>query len=103
VYPQDLERLAGGVAGVHPGRLVAFGVYDEAAGTEDVVVVAEADTEDEAERQRLADAIRQRVTQGSDVALRLVRVVSPKWMIKTSSGKPARLACREKYLAEPEA
>ncbi len=100
VYPQDLERLAANATGVHPGRVVAFGVYDEEAGTEEVVVVAEADTEDEAERQRIGDEIRQRVTKGSDVALRRVEVVGPKWMIKTSSGKPARLACREKYLAE---
>jgi hypothetical protein len=63
-------------------------------------VVAEADTEDTAERERIADEIRQRVTKGSDVALRRVAVVGPKWMIKTSSGKPARLACRDKYLAE---
>jgi acyl-CoA synthetase (AMP-forming)/AMP-acid ligase II len=102
VYPQDLERLASGVAGVHPGRVVAFGIDDEEAGTEDVVVVAEADTEDETERQQIADAIRQRVTQGSDVALRRVQVVGPKWLIKTSSGKPARLACKEKYLLEVE-
>ena len=100
VYPQDLERLANGVAGVHPGRVVAFGIEDEEAGTEEVVVVAEADTEDDTERQWIADEIRRRVTQGSDVALRRVQVVGPKWMIKTSSGKPARLACREKYLLE---
>jgi len=103
VYPQDLERLASGVEGVHPGRVVAFGIDDEAAGTEEVVVVAEVETTDADERQRIGDAIRQRVTQGSDVALRRVRVVDPRWMIKTSSGKPARLACREKYLSEPDA
>jgi fatty-acyl-CoA synthase len=103
VYPQDLERLASGVEGVHPGRVVAFGIDDETAGTEEVVVVAEVETADPDERQRIGDAIRQRVTQGSDVALRRVRVVDPRWMIKTSSGKPARLACREKYLSEPDA
>jgi acyl-CoA synthetase (AMP-forming)/AMP-acid ligase II len=103
VYPQDLERLAADVPGVHPGRVVAFGIEDETAGTEEVVVVAEAETDAPEERQRIADAIRQRVTQGSDVALRRVRVVDARWLIKTSSGKPARLACREKYLSEPDA
>ncbi len=100
VYPQDLERLAGDVPGVHPGRVVAFGVFNEQAGTEDVVVVAEADTEQAEARQQIADAIRQRVNKGSDVALRMVKVVDPKWMVKTSSGKPARLACRDKYISE---
>ncbi len=102
VYPQDLERLAGEARGTHPGRVVAFGVYNEETGTEDVVVVAEAETNDADERQRLADEIRQRVTKGSDVALRRVKVVGPRWILKTSSGKPARLATRDKYLAEPD-
>lgn len=100
VYPQDLERLAGDVPGVHPGRVVAFGVYSEEAGTEDVVIVAEAETDNAGERQRIAEDIRQRINRGSDVALRRVEVVGAKWMVKTSSGKPARLACRDKYLAE---
>jgi len=102
VYPQDLERLAGEVPGVHPGRVVAFGVFDEDAGTEEVVIVAEADTEDDSERQRLADEIRQAVTRGSDVALRQAHVVGPQWLLKTSSGKIARLANRDKYLAAME-
>jgi acyl-CoA synthetase (AMP-forming)/AMP-acid ligase II len=100
IAPQDLERLAGQAPGVHPGRVVAFGVYDEQAGTEEVVVVAESDAESEDERQRVADAIRAAVTRGSDVALRRARVVGPRWLLKTSSGKIARAANRDKYLAE---
>jgi acyl-CoA synthetase (AMP-forming)/AMP-acid ligase II len=100
VYPQDIEQLACEAAGVHPGRTVAFGVFDDEAGTEEVVVVAEADAEDEGERERIADEIRRRVTRGSDVALRHVHVVGPRWLLKTSSGKIARGANREKYLAE---
>ena len=100
VYPQDLERLAGEVPGVHPGRVVAFGVVNSDAGTEDVVIVAEVDTTDENAREAISDAIRRHVTQSSDVALRQVRIVDPRWLLKTSSGKTARSANREKYLAE---
>ena len=50
--------------------------------------------------QRLSEEIRRRVTQGSDVALRQVRIVPQGWLLKTSSGKIARGANREKYLAE---
>ncbi len=100
VYPQDLERLAGNVPGIHPGRVVAFGVYDEEQGTEEVVLVAEADGADEAARQTLGDEVRQRITRGTDVTLRHAHIVGPKWLIKTSSGKIARAANREKYLAE---
>ena len=100
VYPQDLEMLVYEVDGVHPGRAVAFGIYDEQAGTEEVVVVAEADNLSLAEEQDLADRIRQHVTKNSAIALRYVHIVGPKWILKTSSGKPSRLANREKYLAE---
>ena len=95
-----MELLASEVPGVHPGRVVAFGVFNDEAGTEDVALVAEVDTDDAEERNRIADAIRQKVTRGSDVTLRIVHLVGPRWVLKTSSGKTARAANREKYLAE---
>lgn len=108
IYPQDLENLAGEVKGIHPGRVAAFGIPNEMTGTEDVVIIAEVDAaginrsldelEDLPEFERLADEIRLRVTRGSDIALRLVKLVERGWLIKTSSGKIARNANREKYL-----
>jgi len=113
VYPQDLETLAGEVPGVHPGRVVAFGVFNAEAGTEDVVLVAEVDDADltagadadgaELARNALTDAVRQYINRGSDVAVRQVYLVGPRWVLKTSSGKVARAANREKYLAEQAA
>jgi len=100
VYPQDLEQLASEVDGVHAGRVAAFGVFDAAAGTEDVVVVAETDIADEEAREAIADGVRQHITRNSDVAVRQVRLVDAKWLIKTSSGKVARSANRDKFLAE---
>ena len=100
VYPQDLEMLVYEVDRVHPGRAVAFGIYDEQAGTEEVVVVAEAEEMTSDAKRELADRIRQHVTKNSAIALRYVHIVDAKWIIKTSSGKPSRLANREKYLAE---
>lgn len=100
IYPQDLESLTYEVPGVHAGRSVAFGMFDEAQGTEDVVLIAEVDSDDEQEQQKVADAIRLHVTRNSAIALRYVKVVGPKWIIKTSSGKTARSANREKFLRE---
>jgi len=100
IYPQDLEQLAMDVPGVHPGRVVAFGVFNETTGTEDVVMVAEVDEEEADERQRIADQIRHVVTRGSAVTLRYVHIVGKHWLVKTSSGKTARSANREKFLAE---
>ncbi|HEY9152890.1 MAG TPA: AMP-binding protein, partial [Anaerolineales bacterium] len=100
VYPQDLESLTYEVPGVHAGRSVAFGIFDEEAGTEDVVIIAEVDSEYPAEQEKVADAIRQHVTKNSAIALRYVKVVGPKWILKTSSGKTARSANKEKFLKE---
>jgi acyl-CoA synthetase (AMP-forming)/AMP-acid ligase II len=98
VYSQDIEALASEVPGVHAGRLVAFGTFSENLGTEDVVVVVESEEKAESDQRKLADAIRRHVTQNSEIALRRVEVVPPRWIIKTSSGKPARAANRDKLL-----
>lgn len=100
VYPQDLEKLAMEIDGVHAGRVSAFGIFDEEKGTEDVIIVAEVDTIDPEMHNRIMTEIRNHVNRGSAVALRQVYLVEPGWMVKTSSGKTARLANREKYLQE---
>lgn len=100
IYPQDLELLAYEVPGVHAGRASAFGVFNDATGTEDVVLVAEVEADDPAERQRITDGIRAAVTRGSAVALRYVHLVKHPWLVKTSSGKTARPANKEKFLQE---
>lgn len=100
IYPQDLERLASDVDSVHPGRVVAFGIFNQQAGTEEVAIVAEVDEPEVAARQTIADKIRQHVTQSSDVAVRYVYIADRGWLLKTSSGKIARTANREKFLSE---
>jgi fatty-acyl-CoA synthase len=103
IYPQDLELLACTVPGVHTGRASAFGIFNDASGTEDVVLVAEADDHDPAGWEKIAENIRVAVTRGSAVALRYVHVVDRHWLVKTSSGKVARSANREKFLKEMQA
>ena len=100
IYPQDLESLTYEVPGVHAGRSVAFGMFDEAQGTEEVVIIAEGDSDHSDEQQKIADAIRLHVTKNSAIAVRHVKVVGPKWILKTSSGKTARAANKEKFLRE---
>jgi fatty-acyl-CoA synthase len=102
IYPQDLESIACEIPGVHPGRTVAFGLDDDSLGTEIVILVAEADTADPAARERIAQEIRDHVTMNSAVAIRRVQVVGPRWILKTSSGKIARAANKEKFLKEFE-
>lgn len=98
IYPQDIEYISMQVAGVHQGRVVAFGVYNEKIGTEEVVVVAEVESIREGEHDRIKEEVRKKVAQNSAITLKDVFLVQPKWLIKTSSGKIARLANRDKYL-----
>lgn len=100
IYPQDLEKLASDVPGVYPGRVVAFGVYNQLLGTEEVVLIAEAQPIDTEARHKIADQIRTHVNRGSDIALRYIKIVDRAWLLKTSSGKIARQANRDKYLQE---
>jgi len=102
IFPQDLENLACSVTGIHPGRAVAFGLMNEALGTEEVIIVAEmeAGLEGLQVAQELEGKIRMAVIQGSEVTPRVVKVVPPPWILKTSSGKTARAANRDKYLSQ---
>ncbi len=88
--------------GVYPGRAVAFGVPDEREGTELIGVVAEVTVEDPLERKHIAAQIRNTVVKQSMVTVAYVHLVGERWLIKTSSGKIARAANREKWLAETQ-
>ena len=100
IYPADIEAIVNTVPGVHAGRAVAFGVADEREGTELIAVVAEVGTEDAVERQAIARVIRQEVARQTTVTVSFVHLVGPRWLLKTSSGKLARAANRDKWLEE---
>jgi acyl-CoA synthetase (AMP-forming)/AMP-acid ligase II len=100
IYPADIEAVVNELPGVHAGRAVAFGVPDEREGTELIAVVAEVKTADEEERRAIGRAIRQEVARRTMVTVSYVHLVGPKWLLKTSSGKIARGANREKWLRE---
>jgi acyl-CoA synthetase (AMP-forming)/AMP-acid ligase II len=104
IYPNDLEAVANEVPGIHPGRTVAFGIPDPRLGTEAVAMVCEVNgSAGPDETRQIESELRRRITQQSDVTLRDVRLVDGRWLIKTSSGKLARAANREKYLREKHA
>jgi acyl-CoA synthetase (AMP-forming)/AMP-acid ligase II len=100
IFPQDLEELAMEVEGVHPGRVVAFGLFNEDIGTEEIGVIAEVDVTEDDARVKIARGIRDQISRGTDVTARYVLTVDRGWLIKTSSGKIARGANRDKYLQE---
>ncbi|MEQ8676832.1 MAG: AMP-binding protein [Aggregatilineales bacterium] len=104
VYPQDIENLLNEIPGIHPGRTSAFGVMNDKLGTEDIAIVAEVNGDiDATDRNATAPIIKEvraRIAQNTDVTARYVHIVAPKWLVKTSSGKIARTANREKFIKE---
>jgi len=101
LYPQDIEEIAAGHPHIHDGRVVALGVYNPELGTQDIVVVAEVERE-----ERLCDApeieceIRNRVVASLGVAVRAIYLKPPKWIVKSTAGKPARSSTREKLFRD---
>jgi fatty-acyl-CoA synthase len=100
VYPEDVEDAVGKVPGVIPGRVVAFGAEDESLGTEVLCVIAESEEAADDRRKALRIAIL-RAGMAIDVTISRVYVVPPRWMIKSSSGKPARSTNRARALELP--
>lgn len=100
IYPQDIETILNEIEGIKAGRTVAFGVFNDKLGTEDIGVVAELEDDSDEARARIQREVRQRVVQALDVNARYIHLVDAMWLIKTSSGKIARSANRDKFLAE---
>jgi fatty-acyl-CoA synthase len=97
LYPEDIEDAVSCVPGVAPGRVVAFGVEDPSAGTEQIWVVAETECIDEAAQRRLRQAVIEAGMQ-IDVTIARVHLVPPRWLIKSSAGKPSRSANRQRVV-----
>jgi acyl-CoA synthetase (AMP-forming)/AMP-acid ligase II len=101
IYPQDIEEIVSRHPAIHDGRVIAIGVYNPDLGTEDIVVVAEVENDESLARSvELESEIRGLVVAGMGVAIRAIFLKPPKWIVKSTAGKPARSASREKLLQE---
>jgi fatty-acyl-CoA synthase len=101
LYPQDIEDIVSAHPAIHDGRAVAMGVYNPDLGTEDVVVVAEVECEEDlASAPEIESDLRNLVVAGIGVAVRKIFVQPPKLIVKSTAGKTARSATREKLLQE---
>jgi acyl-CoA synthetase (AMP-forming)/AMP-acid ligase II len=95
-YPQDIEALVGAVSGVVPGRVAAFGIPDAASGTEQLVILME--IVDGEAPGKVALAVRRAIAQSLDTTAGDVRVVPPRALVKSTSGKVSRAENRRRYL-----
>jgi acyl-CoA synthetase (AMP-forming)/AMP-acid ligase II len=101
LYPQDIEEIVASHSAIHDGRVIAMGVYNPDLGTEDIVVVAELEREELlANTVEIEREIRNLVVVGIGVAVRMIFLKPPKWIVKSTAGKAARSSTREKLLKE---
>jgi fatty-acyl-CoA synthase len=98
-FPEDAEAVARTVPGVHRERCVAFAM-NPTDPDEHLMLVAESDADDPAEHARLASEIAGRISEHLGLAAVRVRIVPPRWLPKTTSGKWRRGAARNRLLAE---
>ncbi len=97
LYPEDIEDVISETKGVIPGRVIAFGEYDEQIGSEQVSVIAETKITDAQSLKNLKLEVI-KACMSIDVTVKNVYFVPPRWLIKSSAGKPARKANKERIL-----
>jgi 1-acyl-sn-glycerol-3-phosphate acyltransferase len=97
LHPEELEEAVGDIDGIRKGCVGVFATTDSVAGTERLVVVAETRQTEPDERANLRARVAEATvdllgTPPDEVVLARAGAV-----LKTSSGKIRRAACRELY------
>jgi 1-acyl-sn-glycerol-3-phosphate acyltransferase len=97
IYPYELEETIGNIPGIRKGCVAVVGSVDTGTNVEQIVVLAETREKDVEVREKLKRQI-------NDAAFNLIGMtpddivlVPPRTVLKTSSGKIRRAACRDLY------
>ena len=97
IYPHELEDAIGDLPGIRKGCVAVFGSTDPETRTERVIVLAETRETDAG----ALEALRRRIDEIAVLLLEMpaddVVLAPPHTVLKTSSGKIRRSACRELY------
>ena len=97
IHPQEAEAAIGNIAGIRKGCVVVFGVADREAGTEKVVVLAETREADPSRQEALRKVVVGQAASLLGAPADDVVLAPPHTVLKTSSGKLRRAACRDLY------
>jgi acyl-CoA synthetase (AMP-forming)/AMP-acid ligase II len=101
IYPQDIEEIVCSHPAIHDGRSVAFGLYNSDLGTDDIIIVAETEREESLKGSyEIERAVRNAIVAELDVVPHAIYLKPPRWIVKSTAGKPARSTTREKLLIE---
>jgi 1-acyl-sn-glycerol-3-phosphate acyltransferase len=96
-YPEEIEEAVGRVEGIRNGCVAVFGCADAASGTERLVVLAEVRPRIGGTPAGLREAVAHAVSGTVGEPPDDVVLAPPHTVLKTSSGKVRRSACRALY------
>lgn len=99
-YAHELEHVVNQVPGVHPGRAVAVGWFRPEVGSQDVVIIAEHAPDAAGDRAAVIQAVKHALLNAAGLLVFDVHVVSPGWLVKTTSGKISRSENLGRYLVD---
>ena len=97
IYPAELEDAIGALEGIRRGHVAVFGSADPSSGTERVVILAETRKRTPASRAALEVAIKRLAADLIATPPEVVVLAPPNTVLRTSSGKIRRSACRALY------
>jgi 1-acyl-sn-glycerol-3-phosphate acyltransferase len=97
IHPMELEEAVGEVRGVRHGGVAVFAASDPRTATERLIVLAESRETKPEERARIVADINQLAVDLAGMPADEVVLAPPRTVLKTSSGKIRRAACRELY------
>ncbi|MGE0621952.1 MAG: AMP-binding protein [Pseudomonadales bacterium] len=97
IHPYELEEAVGGLDDVRKGCVAVFGSADPESEVERLIVVAETRATDPAALADLKQGIENLSSDLLGVSPDDVVLAPPRTVLKTSSGKIRRAACRELY------
>jgi len=97
LYPYELEETVGNIPGIRKGCVAVFGTIDPRSNVEQIVVLAETRETDVEIRDKLKRQINDAAFELLGMAPDDIVLAPPHTVLKTSSGKIRRAACRELY------
>lgn len=97
LYPYDLEQAIGNLPGIRKGCVAVFASNDPATGSERLVIMAETRERDEGVQATLRRTLNQTAIDIIGMPADDVVLVPPHSVLKTSSGKIRRIACKQAY------
>jgi 1-acyl-sn-glycerol-3-phosphate acyltransferase len=97
VYPPELEGVVGNIEGIRNGCVAAFAAKDQRLATERLVILAETRETDAQIKQALENQISVLSSDLIGLPPDEIILAPPHTVLKTSSGKVRRSACRELY------